>query len=116
MLQGCIFKRFYPGQFNPYWDVEDTIAGGSCWQRAFATEDEYLVESICKGNGVSFDWISVDSSEETPPTLVTQECFKDFLSYIFLNNAILLSRQIASISPSGINFSIFKNGSTQQGV
>ena len=79
VLQGCIFKRFYPGQFNPHWDVEDTIAGGSCWQRAFATEDEFLVESICKGNGVSFDWIPVDSSKETPPTLVTQECFKNLL-------------------------------------
>ena len=46
------------------------MAGGSCWQRAFATEDKLSVESVCRKNGVSFDWIP--GSSGSPPSLVTQ--------------------------------------------
>ena len=33
--KGSVFKRFHPGKFDPAWDVADSVAGGSCWQRAF---------------------------------------------------------------------------------
>ena len=42
--KGSVFKRFYPGKFDPAWDVADSVAGGSCWQRAFATSDPEVVE------------------------------------------------------------------------
>ena len=60
--QGCIWKRFYPGHFNPKWDVADSIAGGSCWQKAFATDDTMTVETICKKNGVRYEWESNSDS------------------------------------------------------
>eukprot|EP00111_Clytia_hemisphaerica_P005095 TCONS_00014672-protein len=70
LANGCIMERKYPGKFNPNWDIEDSIAGGSCWQKAFATENIADVESICKLNNVEFEWISTVSKE--PPTLVTR--------------------------------------------
>ena len=70
MEQGCIFKRFYPGFFNPDWDVADSVAGGSCWQRAFATENTSIVESICQKNGVDFEWVPSDNGDS--PTLLTR--------------------------------------------
>ena len=46
--QGSIFQRFYPGRFDPGWDVADSVAGGSSWQRAFATTDAKAVEAMCR--------------------------------------------------------------------
>ena len=46
--KGSVFKRFYPGKFDPAWDVADSVAGGSCWQRAFATSDPEVVEVLCR--------------------------------------------------------------------
>ena len=70
--QGCVFKRYYPGQFNPGWDVEDSVAGGSCWQRAFATEDTAEVEAVCRESGASFEWTPAASGGGGAPSLVTQ--------------------------------------------
>ena len=68
--EGCIFKRFYPGTFNPKWDVADSVAGGSCWQRAFATNDTSTVESICQKYGVDFEWLPSDP--DNLPNLITR--------------------------------------------
>ena len=46
--KGSVFKRFYPGKFDPAWDVADSVAGGSCWQRSFATSDPEVVEVLCR--------------------------------------------------------------------
>ena len=46
--QGSIFQRFYPGRFDPAWDIADSVAGGSSWQRAFATADAETVEALCR--------------------------------------------------------------------
>ena len=70
LASGCIMERIYPGKFNPNWDIVNSIAGGSCWQRAFATDDSSEVESMCKLKDVEFEWITTPSSE--PPTLVTR--------------------------------------------
>ena len=70
MEQGCIWKRYYPGQFDPKWDVADSIAGGSCWQKAFATDNPKTVEMICKKNGVRYEWLP-NSNSECFPNLIT---------------------------------------------
>ena len=72
MERGCIWKRFYPGHFNPKWDVADSIAGGSCWQKAFATENPKNVEKICKKNGMHYEWVfNSDSGGPNFPNLIT---------------------------------------------
>jgi len=68
--QGAIFQRFYPGCFNPEWDVLDSIAGGSCWKNAFATTDPSVVELICKENGAEYEWVS--SNDGKSPSLITR--------------------------------------------
>ena len=68
--RGSVFQRFYPGVFNPEWDIADSIAGGSCWKNAFATTDPSVVERICHENGAEYEWVPSDDSES--PSLITR--------------------------------------------
>ena len=70
LSQGAIFQRFYPGVFNPEWDVLDSIAGGSCWKNAFATTEESVVEGICQENGADYEWVPSNDGES--PSLITR--------------------------------------------
>jgi len=70
LRHGCVFQRFFPGSFNPDWDVAGSIAGGSCWQNAFATEDSSVVEFICKEKNVDYEW--VPSKDNKPSSLITR--------------------------------------------
>ena len=69
-VQPCIRIYFNLGHFNPQWDVADSVAGGSCWQRAFATEKASEVEFICKQNGVRYEWVH-SYENDANPTLIT---------------------------------------------
>jgi len=88
---GSVFRRFYPGRFNPQWDVADSVAGGSCWQRAFATTDALEVESICKKNGVLYEW---QHSSGNPPCLITRVLLPWYANGCLALQTPLLGKQV----------------------
>ena len=88
---GSVFQRFYPGRFNPQWDIADSVAGGSCWQNAFATTNALEVESICKKNGVSFEW---QHSSGNPPSLITRVLLPWYANGCLALQTPLLGKQV----------------------